>query len=231
MPSKQGTYGISDVYNQNYKIASIYKGNDLVYQKKSKNPVVQLIEKTIETVDETLLRDNVITEIRSNAFYNCSKLKKIKIPSVLKIIGSGAFSGCSSLINVELPASVSSIGSNAFENCAKLETINIPEGVTSINSYCFKNCSSLKNLTLPSSVTQLNDNSFYGCSSMKTLTLLSTSMVTLTTYSGNTGALSIISDETTTIYVPSSLVEQYKSNSRWSLYLTRAKNPITFVGI
>lgn len=231
MPIKLGTTGFSSIYNGANNIISVYKGTDLIFNKNNKSPLVQLIEKTIEVVDSTMWDESRVTDIRDYCFRYCSKLKRIKMPSALQNIGSYAFAGCSSLVNIELPSKVSMIDIGCFQDCTKLETINIPEGVTTIWSNCFQNCISLKDLTLPSSVTQLNDYAFQGCSSMKTLTLLSTSVVTLNTLTGDAGTLSMVSDETTTIYVPSSLVEQYKSDAKWSLYLTREKNPVTFVGI
>ena len=48
-----------------------------------------------------------------------------------------AFWGCSSLTSINIPSSVTSIGSYAFYNCSSLSSINIPGSVTSIGEKCF----------------------------------------------------------------------------------------------
>ena len=63
-------------------------------------------------------------------------------------IGSSAFYACSSLESIEIPSSVTSIGSFAFNGCSGLTEIIIPEGVTSIGKYAFHGCSGLTRLTI-----------------------------------------------------------------------------------
>ena len=43
-----------------------------------------------------------VTSIGDKAFYNCNKLKHIKIPSTITNIGNGAFSGCIKLSKIKL---------------------------------------------------------------------------------------------------------------------------------
>ncbi|MCR5652559.1 MAG: leucine-rich repeat protein [Ruminococcus sp.] len=61
------------------------------------------------------------------SFQNCTGLRSVVIQNGLETIPSQAFSGCSSLISVEIPDSVTSIAANAFNNCPKL-TIFCNEG-------------------------------------------------------------------------------------------------------
>ena len=59
------------------------------------------------------------------AFYQCSSLPAISIPSSVTSIGQNAFNSCYNIIDVILPANLTSIGDNAFFGCTRLlEVIN-----------------------------------------------------------------------------------------------------------
>ena len=70
--------------------------------------------------------------LNKGAFYNCSSLTRIEIPSGVTSIGGSAFRSCSSLTRIEIPSSVTSIGILAFENCRKLTAVYI----TDIDAWC-----------------------------------------------------------------------------------------------
>ena len=52
-------------------------------------------------------------------------------------IGNSAFFGCSGLTSVAIPSSVTSIGNYAFYNCSGLTSVIIPSGVTNIGYDAF----------------------------------------------------------------------------------------------
>ena len=105
-------------------------------------------------------------------------------------IGNSAFQSCSALTTVDFPVATS-IGSSAFYSCSKLTTVDFPVA-TSIGSSAFRTCSKLKSLLLRgNNVCTLNKNVFVS-----------------TPISSGTGY----------IYVPSSLIEQYKVATNWSTY-------------
>ena len=85
------------------------------------------------------------------------------IPEGVTSIGEEAFYGCSSLTSVFLPSTLSSIGYDAFDRCSSLTSITIPEGVTSIGIYAFNVCSSLTSVSLPSTLTSIGRDAFSGC--------------------------------------------------------------------
>ncbi|MBR5178451.1 MAG: leucine-rich repeat domain-containing protein [Lachnospiraceae bacterium] len=61
----------------------------------------------------------VVKVIGDEAFKNCTKLKKVTLPSKLKTIGDSAFYGCSALEYIDIPAKVTAIGNKAFEVTVK----------------------------------------------------------------------------------------------------------------
>lgn len=60
------------------------------------------------------IRNLPVTVIGAGAFFNCSSLTSITMPSSITSIATGAFTNCSSLISIVIPSSVTSIGDFAF---------------------------------------------------------------------------------------------------------------------
>lgn len=87
--------------------------------------------------------------IGSHAFWGCSELKSIVIPSGVKHIGDSAFSECSGLESVVIPSGVVLISSRAFYNCSSLASITIPDTVAGIGKDSFEGCTSLISATMP----------------------------------------------------------------------------------
>ena len=109
---------------------------------------------------------DTVTEIGSNAFYNCTSLKSVTIqdnkPSCVKKIGRQAFMFCSELTDIPILDSVTEIDSEAFHHCEELDTVTIPEGVTSVADGMFRYCYNLHTVTLPDSVTAIEERAFTG---------------------------------------------------------------------
>ena len=108
-----------------------------------------------------------VTEIGSCAFKYCSRLTSLSLPSGVTEIGSCAFEDCIGLTSLTLPSSVTEIGSSAFEGCRGLSSLTIPPGVTKIGLYAFKGCSRLTSLTIHSDVTEIGSFAFEGCTGLK----------------------------------------------------------------
>lgn len=87
---------------------------------------------------------------------------------------------------------ISKIGENAFCGCTALTVVDVPE------------------------VTTIDANAFEGCSALEALILRSNTVVTMANANalGNSG----IANGTGFVYVPSALVDRYKSATNWSVY-------------
>ncbi len=103
--------------------------------------------------------DNFITEIPSNAFNSCKKLKEVSLPYSVAVIGAGAFSN-TALESIILPKNLKTIGNYAFSG-TEIKVINIPENVTSIGNYAFSK-TNLSEIYIPESVTSIGDYAFSG---------------------------------------------------------------------
>lgn len=68
-----------------------------------------------------------VTSIGSYAFYNCSGLTTITIPSLVTRIGATVFYNCNNLTSIYIPESVEYIDNTAFNLCTNLRTIDINE--------------------------------------------------------------------------------------------------------
>ena len=112
-----------------------------------------------------------VTSIGDSAFYGCNSLSGIVIPSSVTSIGDRAFSSCDSLSEIVIPSSVTSIGKSAFWGCNSLSEIVIPSSVTSICDWAFWNCRSLSEIVIPSSVTSIGKGAFYVCDSLSEIVI------------------------------------------------------------
>lgn len=111
-----------------------------------------------------------VTRIAANAFKDFTKIKSIVIPEGVKTIDEYAFYGCTNLVDISLPSSLVKIGNYAFAILPYIESIVIPEGVKEIGSQVFACDEALKNISLPSSLNTFGGSLFVGCSSLKYVT-------------------------------------------------------------
>lgn len=84
--------------------------------------------------------------------YSDNRIKKVIIEEGVTSIGTCAFYGCSNLIDIEIPSSVSSIRPYAFKNCTSLPYIQIPNSIKVLGTSIFDGCSSLTSVVIPSPV-------------------------------------------------------------------------------
>ena len=93
------------------------------------------------------LPDNAL---KGYAFFDCSKITSIILPSNLKIIGYSAFEGCTSLTQIDIPEGCTKIGDHAFAGSG-LTSLTIPKNVESIEWGFVADCKYLTSLTVDKS--------------------------------------------------------------------------------
>lgn len=69
--------------------------------------------------------NDTIETVRPNAFYYCTNLQTVSLPSVTSVLKTYAFANCTNLSSVSLP-SVVAIGSKSFKNSRLLSSVDIP---------------------------------------------------------------------------------------------------------
>ena len=94
-----------------------------------------------------LVIPNEITEIKTNAFYNCSCLNSITIHNRVTSIGHYAFQGCTGLLEVTIPNSVTQLGYSVFRECTGIKSVTIGDGISNIPGGTFYRCYNLNTMT------------------------------------------------------------------------------------
>lgn len=104
-----------------------------------------------------------LRKIGSNAFYGCTGLKSVRLPSGVSELGFGAFQGCSGLEEAVIGSGLNSLPSQCFYKCESLRKVVIPDTLSSLGARSFGACTSLSDVEIPDSVSQIADNAFEGC--------------------------------------------------------------------
>lgn len=181
----------------------------------------------------------LLTALGGFMFCNCSALEEVNMTMVTG--GIAGFSGCKSLKNISFPEGTN-INDTGFQNCTSLVNVNIPKAAR-IGSNSFNGCTSLEVIYLPGA-TYVCDKTFYGCTNLKAVKLGSTgvggnrgitgqygfqncaNLDTIVLYNSTVYTLGNVNNFTGTpfasggtggtVYVPSALIESYKTATNWS---------------
>ena len=89
----------------------------------------------------------------------------------LQKIGPHAFYGCTSLSTITLPTTITEVDVGAFRNCRNLREAILNEGLQKIKDASFYNCISLSSITLLSAVTEIGRNAFSDCNNLREVAL------------------------------------------------------------
>ena len=141
-------------------ISGIVQGSSLV-------PTTQI--PNLQYAEEIKLGSNV-TGIDNYAFYGCSNLRKVEVPSTITEIGSYVFRN-SGLASFTIPNGVTNIKLGAFYDCGNLQSLIIPPSVTTIGNTVFRSCGLQGDFTIPDSVTSLGNSVFFYCEDLTSVTI------------------------------------------------------------
>ena len=156
---------------------------------------------------------NAIIRTASNTLV--TGCKNTVIPNSVTSIGREAFSRCIGLTSVTIPNSVTSIGDDAFEYCTGLTSVTIPNSVMSIGYRSFYGCTGLTSLTIGSSVRYIDGQAFAACNKLEEVYYLAENVPY-----AKTDAFEDSYPQYTTLYVPASSLNAYKTTKPWSLFGT-----------
>ena len=199
-----------------------------------------------ETLREAIL-PKTVTTIGDGAFYNAAGLERVHIPESVAAIGVQVFQRASSIARITvdpgnvtydsredcnaiihtatntlivgcknsvIPNGIKSIGDYAFVFCTDLTEITIPESVETVGISAFNYCESLTSVSIPNSVTSLGDYAFNGCRDLSSITVYCQTPPGI-------GRSCFMNGPSCPIFVPTELVETYKTAEGWSSYATR----------
>lgn len=156
------------------------------------------------------------TKIGDYGFYQCPYLSTVDAPLVTEI-GAFAFRGCSSLTNITSSA-VTVTGNGVFDECTNLSSITLTN-LQEVKPLTFRKCESLTTVDLPVA-TNIGTQAFYS-SGVASLTLRSNTVVILE--SADAFYFTPIEEGAGYIYVPSNLVDSYKTADGWSTYANQIR--------
>lgn len=220
--------------------------DDLPTSKEEQEKVVDITENgtTEVTPDEgkTLSKVTVNVEVEQSGedtliMYLNKTLIHVRIEGLVELTAEGAFAGQSQLISVDLPnlfrphdklfqyckkltsvnlPKANYIGASSHENNISLESIKYPSAATVYTS-SFINATKLKCVDIGITTNFARTTAFKGCNSFDTLILRGNEMSTLSNINNFDGGAFAEGASGGTIYVPSALIESYKTATNWSV--------------
>lgn len=136
-----------------------------------------------------------------------------EIKSDVSIVGDHVFYTCKELVSAEFP-NATKINANALRDCIRLVSVSIPNAKDLMGS-SFRGDQNIKKLDLPK-VEKLYTNVFTGCTRLETIIFRANKVCSMS--NDNILSDTPIADGTGYVYVPSALVDSYKTATNWSTY-------------
>lgn len=216
IPAKVGQYDVGSIgdeaFKENADITSVVisEGIDTIgYQ--AFYGCTSLESVTIPSTITTWT-SSISTNYNNSAFYGCTGLTNLTLTEGLTILGQQAFYNCSSIESLTVPSTIKTFENSVFMMCTGLTDLTLKEGIEEIGYCAFCGCSSLEEVTIPSTVKRwalINSTgvmgqthecyTFKNCSSLKRITFAD-GLKTLENFQGLSGCSLV-----TEIEIPSSV--------------------------
>ena len=167
----------------------------------------------------THYENNSITKILGSSFRDCVSLVSIHCENVT-LIKENAFYGAINLETAHFP-SVTEMWYAAFRDCFKLKEFVVLTPQTRAsggNGESFSRCEVLEKVDI--NINKIDDRFFWYCKALNAIILRKADAITINGGT-NTFTGSAIANGTGYIYVPSALLETYKTATNWSVYADR----------
>ena len=143
------------------------------------------------------------------AFKDCSKLSQVYLP-LCRCFGYSVFQNCIALTSIDLPV-CTTLNESMFYSCYNLVSVSLSL-CEEVGDGAFRYCSSLSSINLPLCSKIGGMSAFADCGALVNVTLGYSGVVSMNNSNTFNNSPNVL------IYVPSSLVDEYKANSKWSWY-------------
>lgn len=148
-----------------------------------------------------------------------SSAYRVELGDAFVRIQNNAFKGFTHITSLSLGNNVAFVAKNFVSGCTALQTLELPSDYNMYldpNFIC--NCDSLKKITIPSGTTAIYRNTIHDCGTLQSITILKPNGVL--SFWSSSGTV-FQNTNNCAIYVPSNLVDSYKSASGWSTVSSR----------
>ena len=211
----------------------VESGNSTYDSRENCNAIIETATNTLIAGCQNTIIPNSVTNVGSYAFYYCSSLTSITIPSsVTSIEGESVFAGCifvkeNFINNSSLDAQANNywgativdsetdgliIRNDTVIRCRpNVISANIPTNVTAIGDLAFYGCSSLTSITIPNSVTSIGDFAFYYCTSLSSVTCLAMTPSAM-------GVWVFDECDNPTLFVLCNALSDYQAHEQWGQF-------------
>ena len=178
----------------------------------------------------TFSSNSILNYIHDYAFYLCTNLSSMQIPTGVTFIGDHSFEGCDNLTSVQLPINITELFSYTFQNCYKLSYISIPNRVTSIGVNTFGGCISLTTAKLPYSLISISSNSFENCNVLTSVILdCSNNVSNILSFFTSCNSLKIIAEDNKVRTISQNAFSTTTSNTK--IQNINISNGVTSIGV